>query len=75
MSRNRFQDGTWSMYAKVDPAKGAFDVYYRDRQNVERRQRFGTREQADQMAEVTGGRVVPVVPRRFGLRPITGGAA
>ena len=62
----------WQMHTEIPAAKGAFDVLYRDRQGVERRQRFGTREQAEKLAEVTGGRVVPVVARPFRLAPITG---
>ena len=73
MSRPAFH--RWQMHAAIEPAKGAFDVIYRDSQHVERRQRFNAREQADRLAEVTGGRVEPVVPRKFTLKPITGGAA
>lgn len=63
---------SWQMHADIPAAKGAFDVLYKDRAGIGRRQRFGTREQAEKLAEVTGGHVVPVVPRQFRLAPITG---
>lgn len=57
---------------EIDAGKGAFEVTYRDANDIGRRKRFNTEEQAQKYADVTGGKVAPVVKGRFKLAPITG---
>ena len=63
-----FTNGQWHFRAAVDPTKKKFEVTYKDRQDIGRRQTFHTEEEANRFADVTGGKVTPVA---VGRKPVT----
>lgn len=61
---SRFQDGTWSFHAKVDPSPKQWEVTYLYRiGNREARALFHTEEEAQKFADVNGGKVKHLVHR------------